>query len=161
MMRKTREKGERSMHTQNERLTITIVLHIAGIFTVALFVLSVYLTADSPIHRVGDCVIRDFIGIYCPGCGGTRAVMALLQGDVFASFIYYPLLSVTLLLTLYWDGVLVLSLIRKNTALYRFAPWQIWLSVPILLLVQWILRNVLFFTIGYDPLGDLTAANFL
>jgi hypothetical protein len=100
-------------------------------------------------------------GIYCPGCGSTRAVFALLRGDLIASFLYYPTLLLTILLTLYWDTVLVISLIKKNEKINRLAPWWIWLAIPFLILIQWAVRNILFFTSGYDPLGDLTASLFL
>lgn len=37
------------------------------------------------------CPFRTFTGLYCPGCGGTRAVSALLHGHVLQSFYYHPL----------------------------------------------------------------------
>lgn len=30
-------------------------------------------------------------GLYCPGCGGTRALAALLRGQFLTSFQYHPL----------------------------------------------------------------------
>ncbi|MBQ2106068.1 MAG: DUF2752 domain-containing protein, partial [Lachnospiraceae bacterium] len=27
------------------------------------------------------CVVQELTGLYCPGCGGTRALKALLKGD--------------------------------------------------------------------------------
>ena len=36
------------------------------------------------------CPFRFFTGLYCPGCGGTRAVLALLSGDVGKSLYYHP-----------------------------------------------------------------------
>lgn len=148
------------MQKQNTRLNVTIVLHLAGALTVAVFVLAVYLTKGLP-YQVGDCSVREMTGIYCPGCGGTRAVLALLRGDIVSSFIYYPTLLYTILLTGYWDVVLVASLIKKDETINRFAPWWIWFSVVGVLVLQWILRNALFFSCGYDPLGNLSAACFL
>lgn len=39
---------------------------------------------------LGPCVFHRLTGYYCPGCGGTRAVQALLAGRPFLSFCYHP-----------------------------------------------------------------------
>lgn len=36
------------------------------------------------------CMFRVLTGLYCPGCGGTRAVKALLTGHPIISFLYHP-----------------------------------------------------------------------
>lgn len=38
------------------------------------------------------CLFRLLTGFYCPGCGGTRALKYLLQGQVFKSLYYHPLI---------------------------------------------------------------------
>lgn len=46
-------------------------------------------------HIAGiGCPIRFFTGISCPGCGMTRAVLALLRLDFAAAFYYHPLVYV-------------------------------------------------------------------
>lgn len=37
------------------------------------------------------CLFHEWTGLYCPGCGGTRAVKALITGHPVISFWYHPL----------------------------------------------------------------------
>lgn len=39
-----------------------------------------------------ECGFYRLTGLYCPGCGSGRAVVALLNGRLWASFCYNPLL---------------------------------------------------------------------
>ncbi len=41
------------------------------------------------------CLVNSTFGIYCPGCGGTRAVWALFHGKLAASFVCHPLVIYT------------------------------------------------------------------
>ena len=42
------------------------------------------------------CVFNLLTGLLCPGCGGTRALHALLHGDVAGAFAFNPLLFVAM-----------------------------------------------------------------
>ena len=50
----------------------------------------VVLTGFDLIGLLGPCVLYMLTGLYCPGCGGTRAVRALLAGDLVRSFVCHP-----------------------------------------------------------------------
>lgn len=41
------------------------------------------------------CILHSLTGYYCPGCGGTRAVKALLHGHIFTSLYYHPIVAYT------------------------------------------------------------------
>ena len=36
-------------------------------------------------NRLPKCLFHEWTGLYCPGCGGTRALYALLHGDLKTS----------------------------------------------------------------------------
>lgn len=42
-----------------------------------------------------DCMFRRVTGLYCPGCGGTRALFFLLRGQMIRSFFYHPVVPYT------------------------------------------------------------------
>lgn len=42
------------------------------------------------------CPFYSFTGYLCPGCGMTRAVFALLQGDFYQAFLWNPLVYLLL-----------------------------------------------------------------
>ena len=50
-----------------------------------------------------SCPFHRLTGLYCPGCGNTRSVLALMDGDLLLSLRYNisPLLILTLLALLY------------------------------------------------------------
>lgn len=64
------------------------------------------------------CGIHELFKVYCPGCGGTRAAFALLQGHVLQSLFYNPAVLLGILLILYYELGVIVTLIRKNGKCY-------------------------------------------
>lgn len=58
-------------------------------------VLAVHFGALDAIGGLPPCMLHSTTGLYCPGCGGTRAVYALLEGRLFLSLFYHPLVVYT------------------------------------------------------------------
>ena len=64
-----------------------IVLPLAGILFLALLrLLKIPLN-----HILLPCIFHKLTGLYCPGCGGTRAVYWLLKGNVAYSLHYHSI----------------------------------------------------------------------
>lgn len=49
------------------------------------------MTGFNPFWLLRPCMFHRLTGYYCPGCGGTRAVRALLAGHLLRSFICHPI----------------------------------------------------------------------
>ncbi|MDR0922738.1 MAG: DUF2752 domain-containing protein [Hungatella sp.] len=87
------------------------------------------------------CLFHSLTGLYCPGCGGTRAVRSLLQGDLRMSFQYHPLV-------LYAVFALFLELFlwafakgRRNPLEYRKRARILILAGAAITAVNWIFKN--------------------
>ena len=89
------------------------------------------------------CVFREVTGLYCPGCGGQRAVKALLGGNLLSSLYYHPvILPAALYLTFYLLSQSVNRLTKGKTRALCFKSWHLYVLLGLLLL-QWIVKNVL------------------
>lgn len=91
------------------------------------------------------CLFHLVTGFYCPGCGGTRAVRLLLQGNIARSFQYHPFVPyVALVLGI--EGVFFLwgtarkdleGNCRNMKKRYRF-----WVAAGAgIVLVNWVVKN--------------------
>jgi Protein of unknown function (DUF2752) len=72
------------------------VLH-TGILISVLAVLAVLFVIDpSQVHFFPACPFHQITGLDCPGCGSTRAVHALLHGQLVAALHFNAMLVVSL-----------------------------------------------------------------
>ena len=61
---------------------------ILGIILVSLLYLAVYFIAKATgINGMTSCMMKRVLGIPCPGCGGTRALICLLHGKFLPVYI--------------------------------------------------------------------------
>ncbi|MCM1046351.1 MAG: DUF2752 domain-containing protein [Candidatus Gastranaerophilales bacterium] len=129
--------------------TVEDKAYIAGI--AALVVLGVpaylYLRYMAPVLPF-SCALFTLFGVYCPGCGGTRAVSALLQGHVLHALWYHPLVIYVAYLYL---GFMVTHTMRKlhvgSVKGWKFHEWYLWVALAIVI-GNWILKNILLLVFG-------------
>lgn len=124
---------------------------LAGV--VALFPLYGWL-APKLLDGRGGCFLHDWLSIYCPFCGGTRAVSALLRFDLVGAWRLNAWVVVLITLAIVLD---VWALMRLRSGHERLLPlpnWS-WIVLLILTLLFAVLRNYLMIAHGVDPTGDL------
>ena len=95
-----------------------------------------------------------FFLIYCPACGGTRAMESILNGDIPSALCYNALAVALVVIIIVFYVVAWIRLARGEERLVVFPKrfWQVCL-IPVILF--FILRNILLIGFGVDPLGDL------
>ena len=92
---------------------------------------------------VSRCWVWEHWGVYCPGCGGTRAVICLLHGDILRSLLYHPfVLYGTVIYSFFMVSNILYSLsISKRR--YALRPIHFWAAAAIIL-IQCLLKNIYF-----------------
>ena len=101
------------------------------------------------------CFMNAVCHLYCPGCGGTRALYAMLTGHLIVSLRCNPLVMYMVFLFLYYYIGTTLSVRNKGRKIYFKPGW--WMLVVLVGLLFWtfILRNILAVTWGIDYLGEV------
>ena len=72
------------------------------------------------ISDVKICFIRNATGIPCPSCGSSRAVEALIHGDVIASVLFNPFGIIIAAIMVVLPLWLLYDAISKQSGLYAF-----------------------------------------
>lgn len=103
-----------------------------------------------------ECYIRTHFNLYCPGCGGSRAAIVLLHGDIIQSVKFNP---ITLLFLM---DIFLLTIIgifeKKCKKKYLFFKFRLIINVGLLIfiIIYSFLRNYLWLAKGIDLLGDFS-----
>ncbi len=112
-----------------------------------------YLTGLTPDFLSG-CLFHDYLFLYCPLCGGTRAVSELLRLHLVSAFSYNALVVLLVGILLVADLIAWIRFLARREPILRI-PRYTWVLLLILLFSYAILRNYLMIAYGMDPLGDL------
>ena len=92
---------------------------------------------------LSSCIFFNFLRMYCPGCGGTRAVRALCNGRVLHSLWYHPLvpyavgLYLCFMISHTWER-LKLPILRGM----RYRDIYAYIAI-VILAIHFVLKNIL------------------
>ena len=110
---------------------------------VGVLIVWLYDTFFSSLWPFRGCIWDILFGIYCPGCGGTRALMALLKGKPLTALWYHPVVVYGVVLYGIFMVSQLLSLLSKGHIKgIRFHNWYLYWAV-IIIVVNCLAKNYL------------------
>lgn len=119
-----------------------------GFFVLAGILLIIVLHISVP-QIIPACPFYEATGYYCPGCGGTRAVMALFHGKIAASLYYHPfVIYMIVYYAAYEISHLMHSVTHGKIRGFYFCPLFYYIGI-ILIIIQWVVKNYLKLRYGF------------
>lgn len=139
------------MEKQRKELTTETAFFVVGIILAAIAVVIAALFALFP-ERLAllrfPCIFHEVTGLYCPGCGGTRAVKALLAGRIITSFVYNPIVIYGAVMYVWFMGSQLLERLTKGKVKgLKYRHLYLWLAL-VIVIVNCIVRNILLVRYG-------------
>lgn len=101
-------------------------------FTVGILLIILHLRYDKEI----PCFFYELTGLYCPGCGITRALFSLMRLDVYQAFRYNMLVVTLLPIAIGYMGFKIIF--KKNKKI----PNYVWNILLIITIIFGIFRNI-------------------
>ena len=120
---------------------------------IAAYFLFCSITEFQLTRHLAPCFFHAMTGLYCPGCGGTRAVLLFLHGNFLKSFLYHPIVIYTVLVGGYFMISQTIGRIAKKE--FRFVlhyhDWMLWVAM-ILIIANFFIKNLFLLVWGIDLL---------
>ena len=110
-------------------------VYMSVIITIILLIVFyiIYVLIGKP--PIFNCWIYEKFGIYCPGCGCTRAVISLFQGHIIKSIYYNPtVLYAVIVLIIYLVGNTIAKVLKREPKyILKYTPVLIYIGIFILI----------------------------
>lgn len=126
----------------------------AALVVIAVYFLFCRITGFQLSRHLAPCFFHATTGLYCPGCGGTRAVLFFLHGNLLKSFLYHPIVIYTVLVGGYFMISQTIGRIAKNDFFFvlHYHDWMLWVAMT-LILTNFIIKNLFLLVWGIDLLS--------
>ena len=98
------------------------------------------------INMLTECQFRHLTGLYCPGCGGTRAFIYLIHGNIPMSILYHPLVIYAVILTAFFYMSQTLRFLTHGRVKGVHLKYFYLYIALFLVVVNFIIKNIILIT---------------
>lgn len=105
----------------------------------------IYLIFGDMLGVYVPCIFRKITHLYCPGCGITRMLAAILTGDFYQALRYNPLICILLPLVIVYLVDYLINQARGQKSLLVRTPNWVWILMIVALVIYGIMRNLSWF----------------
>lgn len=106
---------------------------------IIIFLLCIFIAGIIYLKKV-PCIFHKLTNLYCPGCGITRMIEALINLNVYQAIRYNPLVFILLIL-----GVIYIIVCIFKKSFIKISANKLIMLVGVIFLF-WILRNIPLFS---------------
>lgn len=96
------------------------------------------------------CPARLYLHLYCPGCGGSRALHLFLQGRFLMSFLYHPIVLYVALIYIPFMVTQTLGYVTKGKIRGMLMRMGYLYGALAVIGINWVVKNVLLIGWGID-----------
>lgn len=128
---------------------------IATLILMVLISLSYVFLIHTKLFTQGTgCIFKKALHLYCPGCGGTKALRNLVAGHIIKSILYNPLVVYLLYMLVFNYLKNIFLYIKYKECISYLNTHFIW-GFLIITVGFFIVRNLLLILFGIDYPGEL------
>lgn len=119
---------------------IFILIFIGGILY-GYYFLNLYYDISIP------CLFYKITGYYCPGCGITRCLFAIMEGNFYEAFCYNRLVFIMIpfLVTYILYNIYLYVFDKKDYFINRIPNW-VWICLLVIVICFGVVRNIEYFS---------------
>ena len=105
---------------------------------IIILIVTFYIIYINKFIKIPECAVYNTLGIYCPGCGATRAVYSLYNGEILKSIYYNPIILYLVVVDFWYLITEGIAKILKKDNKFFVKNIKIYLYLAlIILLINW------------------------
>ena len=136
---------------------LDLCFYIIGWVCLGLVVLGCIAVKLGVLQMLGGlppCALHRLTGYYCPGCGGTRAVVAFFHGKILTSLYYHPIVVYTAVMGSWFMVSQTMERLSRGKwkVGLRYRDIYLWIALAIVVL-NCLVKNLVLAITGVPPMA--------
>ena len=102
--------------------------------------------------RMPPCVFHTLTGYFCPGCGGTRSLKALLSGRFFVCAVDFPMIMYAAVVYAWFMISQTIDRISRHRLPIGMKYRHAWVYASlVIVIIHFIVKNLFYIKTGIEP----------